>query len=141
MTVNEFMTNDHRHCDEQFAEVENSVDSGNFEASNILFKEFKDHMLKHFQMEEEVMFPEFNENGDGHCNPTGVMIMEHDQMRTLLDQMSEALKDQNKQKFLGLSENLLFVMQQHNMKEEQITYNMVDSSLDSDDIIKKMSAL
>jgi len=67
--------------------------------------------------------------------------MEHEQMRGLFAQMGEALTKKDKNQFLGSSENLLFVMQQHNMKEEQIMYNMVDNSLNSDEIIEKMKAL
>lgn len=141
MTINQFMTSDHRSCDDQFAQLENSVDAGNFVTANIIFEEFQTHMLKHFSMEEDVMFKEFNgANADG-CNPTGVMIMEHDQMRNLMKQMEEALNNEDQEKFLGLSENLLFIMQQHNMKEEQIMYNLADNALASDDIIEKMQAL
>ena len=138
MTINQFMTVDHRACDEQFANLENIVDSGNFEGGKAMFEEFEKHMLHHFDMEEKVMFLEFNECGGGHCNPTGVMIMEHEQMRVLFTQMRTALESNDKERFLGLSENLLFVMQQHNMKEEQIMYNMADENLPSDEIIQKM---
>lgn len=139
MTINEFMTTDHRACDDQFAQLENIVDSGNFDGGKVMFDEFEAHMLKHFKMEEEVMFPAFNDCEGGGCNPTGVMIMEHDQMKALFKQMREAVNSSDKNRFLGLCENLLFVMQQHNMKEEQIMYNMVDESpLDSNEIIEKM---
>lgn len=138
MTINQFMTNDHRACDEQFAQLENIVDNGNFEGASVMFEEFYNHMLKHFDMEEKVMFEEFNNANSEGCNPTGVMIMEHDQMRNLMSQMNQAIQDKNKDQFLGLSENLLFVMQQHNMKEEQIMYNLADDALDSASIINKM---
>ena len=138
MTINQFMTQDHRSCDTQFAELENIVDSGNFEGAKQMFDEFQNHMLTHFKMEEEVMFEEFNNCGSGGCNPTGVMIMEHDQMRNLMSQMQQAIEIKHKEQFLGLSENLLFVMQQHNMKEEQIMYNMADEALNSEQIITKM---
>lgn len=141
MTVNQFMTQDHRSCDEEFAELENLVDSGDFSKAEKLFKEFKEHMEHHFTMEEKVMFPEFNTCSCGGCNPTTVMIMEHEQMRTLFAQMEEALAKKEKNQFLGTSENLLFVMQQHNMKEEQIMYNLVDNSLNCEEIIEKMKAL
>lgn len=141
MTVNQFMTQDHRSCDEEFAELENLVDSGDFSKAEELFKEFKEHMEHHFTMEEKVMFPEFNTCSGGGCNPTTVMIMEHEQMRTLFAQMEEALVKKDKNQFLGTSENLLFVMQQHNMKEEQIMYNLVDNSLNSEEIIEKMKVL
>ena len=52
--------------------------------------------------------------------------------------MNQAIQAKKKDQFLGLSENLLFVMQQHNMKEEQIMYNLADDALDSASIIDKM---
>jgi DUF438 domain-containing protein len=141
MTINQFMTADHRACDEQFANLENIVDDGNFEIARMMFDEFREHMLHHFQMEEEVMFDEYNKNGQGHCNPTEVMIIEHDQMRNVFKEMSKAIDERDKNKFLGFSENLLFTMQQHNMKEEQMMYSLADESLDSEDIINRMKAI
>ena len=141
MTVNQYMTKDHRSCDEEFADLENIVDGGDFGKAETLFKTFKEHMEHHFSMEEQVMFKEFNNCSGGGCNPTSVMIMEHEQMRNLFAQMEDAIAKKDKNQFLGASENLLFVMQQHNMKEEQIMYNLVDNSLNSEDIIQKMEAL
>jgi len=46
--------------------------------------------------------------------------------------MSKAIDEKDKNKFLGFSENLLFTMQQHNMKEEQMMYSLADESLNSD---------
>ena len=138
MTINQFMTADHRSCDEQFAQLENIVDSGNFEGAEVMFKEFTNHMLLHFKMEEQVMFPKYSSTGGGHCDPTEVMIMEHNQMRSIFDQMKKALEEKDINKFLGFSENLLFTMQQHNMKEEQMMYNFADDILDSQDIIQQM---
>lgn len=141
MTVNEFMTQDHRDCDDQFANLENIIDKENFEGANCMFDEFYNHMIKHFDMEEKIMFPMFNECSAEGCNPTHVMIMEHDQMRALLNKMKSAIDSKDKNSFLGLSENLMFLAQQHNMKEEQIMYNLVDNALDSEDLIEKMKAI
>ena len=138
MTINEFMSQDHRSCDNQFAEVENAVSNGNFDVAKSMFEEFKKHLLDHFKMEEEVMFPAYCESGGGHCNPTNVMIMEHNQMRAILEEMEQKLNQNDVDGYLGLSENLMFTMQQHNMKEEQIMYNLADESLNPDEIIKKM---
>lgn len=138
MTINEFMTSDHRACDEEFTECESLVDQQKWDDALATFTKFKTHMLHHFEMEESVMFPEFNESAGDGCNPTGVMIMEHDQMRGIFDQMGLALDSKDKDKFLGLSENLLFVMGQHNMKEEQIMYTMVDNELDAAQTLEKM---
>ena len=141
MTITQFMTADHRACDEQLAQLENIVDQGNFDGGKIMWEEFQNHMLKHFDMEEKVMFPQFTETGGGHCDPTGVMVMEHDQMRQLFSQMQTAIDANDKNGFLGASETLLFTMQQHNMKEEQMMYTMADDTLDSSKIVEEMKAV
>ncbi len=141
MNIHTFMSADHKECDGEFAQLESSVDAQQWDEALEQFAAFEGHMLKHFAMEEEVMFPAFNESGGEGCNPTGVMIMEHEQMRTIMRQMAEAIENRDKEKFLGNSENLLFVMGQHNMKEEQIMYSLADNALDSEAIIEKMKAL
>lgn len=141
MTINQFMTADHRDCDEKFAQLENIVDEANFEGAKIMFDDFHSHMLKHFDMEEQVMFPKYESCEGGHCNPTPVMLMEHNQMRGIFEQMKTALDGNNKEQFLGQSEALLFTMQQHNMKEEQMMYNLADQSLNSEEVIEAMKAL
>jgi len=141
MTINQFMTADHRECDEQFAQLENIVDQANFEEAKVMFTTFHTNMLKHFDMEEQVMFPQYQNCEGGHCDPTPVMLMEHTQMRTLFTQMKDAIDANDKEKFLGQSEALLFTMQQHNMKEEQMMYNMADQALNAEDIINQMKAL
>ncbi|MGM0623787.1 MAG: hemerythrin domain-containing protein [Campylobacterota bacterium] len=141
MTINEFMTKDHRACDEEFANLEMLVDKSDYNTAKEAFAAFKNHMLHHFEMEESVMFAEFNEHAAGGCNPTGVMVMEHDQMRGVFHQMQAALEQENKEKFLGLCENLLFIMGQHNMKEEQMMYNLADSTLDAQATIEKMQEI
>ena len=56
-------------------------------------KSFLNKMERHFQMEETVLFPTFEEIR-GMCQVrTQVMRMEHQQMRNLLARMSEALSN------------------------------------------------
>lgn len=141
MTIKEFMADDHKACDSEFADLESLAEAQKWDEAMEKFVGFKDHMLKHFDMEEKVMFEEFNKASGEGCNPTGVMIMEHDQMRSLFDQMGLALEGKDKERFLGLSENLLFLMGQHNMKEEQMMYTMADNVLDSKATVQKMQEL
>jgi len=141
MTINQFMTADHRDCDEKFAQLENIVDQANFDGAKAMFEDFHTHMLKHFDMEEQIMFPQYENCEGGHCNPTPVMLMEHNQMRNIFGEMKAAIDANDKERFLGQSEALLFTMQQHNMKEEQMMYNLADQSLNSEEIIEAMKAL
>lgn len=64
--------------------------------------------------------------------PTQMMRSEHSQMRQLFDDMATALAQQDKDECLGLAETLMMVMQQHNMKEEQMLYPMTEQVLAED---------
>jgi len=83
-------------------------------------------------MEERVMFAEFETKTGMTQGPTAMMRHEHSQMRNLITQMSEALQADDKDKFFGLSETLMILMQQHNMKEEQMLYTMAQQHLSAD---------
>jgi hemerythrin-like domain-containing protein len=97
-------------------------------------------MRQHFKMEEEVLFPAFEQRTGMSMGPTQVMRMEHGQMRELFQAMADAVQKQDKDEFLGQAETLLVMMQQHNMKEEQILYRMADQMLSAEmeDVLQKM---
>ncbi len=50
-------------------------------------------------------------------------------MRELIAQMSEAVARQDSDTFAGAADTLLVLMQQHNLKEENILYPMCDRLL------------
>ena len=58
-----------------------------------------------------------------------VMRGEHEQMRALVSQANDALAVRDKGQFLGLAETLMMLTQQHNMKEENILYPMMDQCI------------
>jgi iron-sulfur cluster repair protein YtfE (RIC family) len=127
--LSKFMKADHRACDDSFANMENAVADENWANASKVFESFASDLNHHFDIEENVMFPAFEAREQGHCNPTPVMIMEHTQMRNVLKAMRDDLEAKNKEHFFGLSETLMMTMQQHNMKEEQMMYPMIDESL------------
>jgi hemerythrin-like domain-containing protein len=61
--------------------------------------------------------------------PTRMMRMEHEQIRTLMDDAVNALDAGNSDDYLGLADTLVIMMQQHNMKEENVLYPMCDQHL------------
>ncbi len=131
-TISSFLTQDHRNCDEEFANLENSVASENWTEVEKVFANFFADLQHHFDMEEKVMFPTFEERTGMTGGPTQMMRMEHQQMTQILSQMKEDVANKNKDHFFGLSETLMMLMQQHNMKEEQMLYRMVDNHLGAD---------
>ncbi|OUR74038.1 hemerythrin HHE cation-binding protein [Arcobacter sp. 31_11_sub10_T18] len=142
-SISAFMTEDHRSCDEEFAQMEISVSQDKWDEAQNKFDTFTQNLEHHFNMEEAVMFPRFETKTGMMGGPTAMMRMEHEQMRNVLGQMKDDLKVKDKKHFFGLSESLMMLMQQHNMKEEQMLYAMVDVHLgeESEVIINEMQGL
>ncbi len=132
MNIKQFMSQDHKDCDLFFAKAETAVSAEDWTEANQKFNEFIDAMEHHLGFEEQVLFPTFEESTGMKTGPTEMMRLEHDQMRDLFAEMRDALKHQQSDDYLGMADTLLVLMQQHNMKEEQILYNMMDQTLSSE---------
>jgi len=141
-TIKQYLSNDHRKCDDLFATMEQSANKSLKDAKDA-FLSFKKETLHHFNMEEKVMFLEFETKTGMVQGPTAMMKHEHAQMRALIEQMQEAIDLDDKDKFFGLSETLMMLLQQHNMKEEQMLYPMAEQHLSeqSQQIIEMMDSL
>jgi hemerythrin-like domain-containing protein len=132
VNIKTFLTQDHRHCDTYFSEMENRANSGTLADALEAYEAFRDATERHFQMEERVMFPAFEEKTGMVQGPTQMMRMEHQQLRSLLKQLGEAIDEENRTKFFGLTETMMIMLQQHNMKEEQMLYTMAQQHLSAD---------
>lgn len=131
-TIVDSMATDHRRCDKIFAAAEALVAEVDWDAAAEQFKQFHVAMEHHFSMEEEVLFPAFEERTGQTMGPTQMMRMEHTQMRQLFTDMAQAVTKQDRDGYLGIAETLMIIMQQHNMKEEQMLYRMADQALGGD---------
>lgn len=127
-TIVEFMSANHHACDEAFAIAEQAALANNWSEAETAFNNFRTELARHFRMEEDELFPTLVSAG-GPAGPVQVMRMEHAQMNTLIEQMAAAVSSQDAQGYGGRSETLLIVMQQHNLKEEQMLYPIADRVL------------
>jgi len=130
--IQEYMTEDHRRCDELFALGEESVSQGNWDRAKQQTSEFISAMEHHFMMEEQVLFPAFEQRSGITEGPTSVMRGEHQQMRELFGELEPALEEKRQEDYLDTMETLLILMQQHNMKEEGMLYPMSDKEIGVD---------
>ncbi len=142
-TIRDFMGSDHRACDDLFASAESAVAQKNWDSARTLFDQFQAAMTHHLSKEETVLFPAFEARMGNSRGPTEVMRSEHVQMRDLIQSMAGAVAANDQNAYLGLSETLNMLMQQHNMKEENMLYPMSDQMLgsDCDDLIRTMQAV
>ena len=132
MIISSYMRSEHRECDEIFAAAEKSVIDGNFEEAEKQFLLFADDTLRHFKKEEETLFPTFEEISGSTEGPTRIMRFEHEQVRGLIGKMAEAVEDKDSDAYLSLAESMMILLQQHNMKEEQMLYAMCDRIIPQD---------
>jgi hemerythrin-like domain-containing protein len=128
MTILELMLDHHRQCDDAFAKLENLVAEQNWSDPQA-FQDFFSIITKHFKAEEDLLFAALENKMGGPIGPTMMMRQEHQQMSVLLEQMKEAFAAKDHKKFLSLSDTWMIIAQQHNMKEEEVLYPLMDDSL------------
>ena len=139
-TITQYLSTEHQHCDSLFADAETAAANDDLAAAQAGFAAFHREMEQHLTKEETILFPAFEQATGSRGGPTSVMRMEHGQMRELFAEMKAALDANDTATYAGLSETLLILMQQHNMKEEQMLYPMADRALrEPDGIIGQMS--
>ncbi len=127
--IREVLPPHHTHCDDLFSAAEAAAQKGDWAECAVQHKAFADALEAHLSGEETILFPAFeNATGMRH-GPTQMMRLEHEQMRELVKQMGAAQTAQDGEAYAGAAETLLILMQQHNMKEENILYPMCDQSL------------
>lgn len=128
-SISELMTHDHRRCDEIYANAEEAISQGDFAAGADLWQEFCDQIEQHFTLEEQTLFPSFESATGMQGGPTMMMRGEHLQMREMFKSIAASIALKDVDDALGLCESLMIFMQQHNMKEEQVLYPMLDDVL------------
>lgn len=128
----EFMRDDHRACDHLFTEAENALADKKIDEAKHLYQEFYRATNHHFDMEERELFVTFEKRTGMTGGPTQMMRYEHQQLRAQLESMLRALESDNYDDFFGIGESFMIMLQQHNMKEEQMLYPMIDRALEGD---------
>lgn len=129
----------HKQCDEDFAAAETAARKGDWAVCGTAFAKFRSETEVHFAAEEDVLFPSFELRTGMSMGPTRMMRMEHMQMRALLQQLDAAQTAQDADTFAGAATTLLIMMQQHNLKEENILYPLCDQALDADpDVVARI---
>ena len=94
-------------------------------------------------MEEEVLFPAFEEETGMTGGPTAMMRAEHRELRSLVRRVQDALTHREVEAWLGSSEMLRILAQQHDLKEEGVLYPMMDRALAGrqDELLPQIASL
>jgi len=129
-TINDYMMADHRLCDAIFERADRAAEKGDFAALEREASDFLRRIATHIEMEERLLFPAIEERtGMGAGGPTATMKDEHRTMEGLFEQMRDAITAQNAAAYRGASAQVMEILVQHNQKEEQMMYPMLDSAM------------
>jgi len=123
------MTDDHHRCDRLLASVEGAAQGGDWAAVGREAEVFRAALERHLQFEEEVLFPALEGRLPMAAGPTGVMRLEHEQMRGMLEELAASVAACTADDCVGILETLHLVIQQHNAKEEGVLYPLADRVL------------
>ena len=125
-----FFKDDHGRCDAAWTALEESIASGPTEDTPARWEAFQEALHNNIAHEEDVLFPSFERaTGMTDGGPTFVMRMEHQQMRSVLDQMARAAAGSDWTSVLDYGDTLLMLIQQHNAKEEGCLFPMAADAL------------
>ena len=131
-SISSIMTQHHRLCDQHFSDMENAAAEQEWGTVDQALTLLCSHIEDHFSEEENFLFPDFEQQVGSSQGPTQVMRMEHQQVRELLESLKKAVQERSQDQVMGYSDTLMIMVQQHNMKEEQILYPMIDEALGDD---------
>ncbi len=130
--ISDCMNKDHKHCDDAFARAEDRAAAKDWTGLERDGGTFLREIEHHIGLEEDLLFPAFEEKTGMTSGPTETMRAEHEQMRGMFVQMRAAIEAKDAEQYLGTAETLLILLQQHNMKEESMMYPMLDDALGED---------
>jgi uncharacterized protein (DUF2249 family) len=142
-TIRRHLTDDHRRCDQFFNECQEAIARRDWPQASERYAQFRRALDHHFAMEEQVLFPAF-EQATGHSSgPTAVMRYEHTQMRNVAEEVAAAIAAQDADAALGLIDSFLILMEQHNLKEENVLYLLTEQTLGDiqAEVLARMAAI
>ena len=140
MSYTDILSRQHRECDQAFTQIERHGIRGEWDDALVAMRKFVDRMNVHFHFEESELFPALERaHPMAGVGPIPVMLAEHQQMRELFDDLAIAICDHDRELLADTAQTLLFVMQQHNTKEENVLYPMADQELPAADVPDNVS--
>lgn len=106
------------------------------------FELFKAGLEQHIQWEEQILFPVFEQKtGMVGQGPTVVMRLEHQEIKKLLSEIDSGIRSQ-KEETKRYAQALFDILKEHNTKEEEILYPMIDeatSEMERQEILEKVT--
>lgn len=128
-SISEFLAADHYHGDELFAAAAQDAERGDWAGCRMRLDAFLGALRYHMAIEEQALFPAFEQATGITAGPTQVMRDEHQQLLALLDDVAAAIAAHDAARFGGAAQSFTTLMTSHSAKEESVLYPMCDEVL------------
>ncbi|MDN0074544.1 hemerythrin domain-containing protein [Crenobacter sp. SG2303] len=129
MTIHSLLSQQHRDCDLLFERCRLALQDGNWPAAESAFGQLHQDLITHIALEEQQLFPAFEQATGQTQGPTAVMRREHEGMQSRLTRIPELLQQRDAPAALALLADVTEMLAQHNHKEERILYPWCDQLL------------
>jgi len=130
--IHEYMSRHHELCDDIFGRARKAAAADDWMAAGNDCKAFLHQIERHIDAEENLLFPAFEDKSGMTGGPTHVMRMEHAQLRDLFGEMLAAIEAREAEGYLRNADLVAALLREHNLKEENILYPMLDNLLGTD---------
>lgn len=120
----DLLVRQHRDCDNALARLEAAAREGNWARAAGAFALLEAALEGNFNAEEARLFPAFEQATGMAGGPTAVMRREHDAVRALVDNAREWLALHDGNALAAELDTLVVLLQQHNVKEENVLFPM-----------------
>ena len=128
-TICDYLILDHQRCDDLFLHADESIRLKNWAQAQDCFLLFRNAMEHHLGMEEKILFPAFEQAIRNSEGPIGMLRLEHGRIRGMIERMTEAVRHGSAIDFILHSETFILLQNQHNQKEEELLYPLLDKLL------------
>ncbi|AAP86013.1 Hemerythrin-like domain-containing protein (plasmid) [Cupriavidus necator H16] len=120
----ETLVQQHRGCDDALGQLETALRGGDWDLIAGALARLEAELSGNFEAEESRLFPAFERAIGFAGGPTSVMRHEHEEVRVLLDNAREWLELRDGNALAAEIDTLVVLLQQHNVKEENVLFPM-----------------
>lgn len=128
-TICEYLAEEHLRCDRLFARVETCIASRDWAKAAEQFRNFEDALGRHILMEEGILFPAFANAVSNASAPIGMLRTEHQRLKAIMERLADSIQCESVRDFTLHADSYVLLIQQHNMKEEEMLYPFLDRVL------------
>lgn len=123
-TIVNILSRDHSHCDELLLQAELNMEKHRWELGLVMFRKFKQTLVRHLTVEETALFPALAEVMSASVPSINAMRVEHQKIMQVLRELDSAVGERDMDQFVGRAKALNLILQQHNCREEHMLYSI-----------------